>query len=252
MLFIGKQCGTREAPAAPTELHAMKGGPSMLQPAPTQKHRKTAASQLSGEIFGTLINLSGRRRFTSQRLVLYAVLASLKHESAIETAREALRLFQDAHRALVEGNDDLPGVFCDSLQTAYYGPLQGDRHILDFIALAEQTLDAIQADFRQAAALLDELVRSATPLLAILNSITLVYEEESRRHAAMLKKQLHQLMNDIMTISKQARMVSFNAQVIAARAGDAGKEFSVVASVLTGITGEIDKLVQVALSESVA
>ena len=224
----------------------------MLAPAPKHKQGKTTSAQLSGEVFGTLINLSGRRRFTSQRLVLYAVLASLKHEAATETAREALRLFREAHKTLVEGSDELPGVFCDSLQTAYYGPLQGDRTIRDFIALAEQTLDAIQADFRQAAALLDQLVRSATPLLGVLNSITQVYEEESKRHATMLKKQLHHIMGDIKTISKQARMVSFNAQVIAARAGDAGREFSVVASVLTGITGEIDKLVQVALTESVA
>lgn len=251
MRCIGMQRGMRAVPAAPTEFHAMKGNPEMFQPAPMQKHGKTASSQLSGEVFGTLINLSGRRRFTSQRLVLYAVLASLKHESAIEIAREALRLFRDAHKALVEGNSDLPGVFCDSLQAAYYGPLQGDRNILDFIALADQTLDAIQANFRRAPELLDQLVRSATPLLGILNSITLVYEEESRRHATVLKKQLHHMMNDIKTISKQARMVSFNAQVIAARAGDAGKEFSVVASVLTGITSEIDKLVQVALNESI-
>ena len=224
----------------------------MLARTPMQKNGKTSASSLSGEVFGTLINLSGRRRFTSQRLVLYAVLASLKHEAAIDIARDALRLFRDAHRALVEGSDGLPGVFCNSLQTAYYGPLQGDRNIRDFIALAEQTLDAIQADFRQAKSLLEELVRSATPLLGILNSITQVYEEESKRHANQLRKQLHHIMGDIKTISKQARMVSFNAQVIAARAGDAGKEFAVVASVLSGITGEIDQLVQVALTESVA
>ena len=38
---------------------------------------KAGASELCGEVFGTLINLSGRRRFTSQRVVLYALLAGM-------------------------------------------------------------------------------------------------------------------------------------------------------------------------------
>ncbi|HZX25792.1 MAG TPA: methyl-accepting chemotaxis protein, partial [Telluria sp.] len=42
----------------------------------TQDAPATAASTLSGDLFGRLINLAGRRRFTSQRLVLHAVLAS--------------------------------------------------------------------------------------------------------------------------------------------------------------------------------
>jgi len=36
--------------------------------------------------------------------------------------------------------------------------------------------------------------------------------------------------------------VSFNAQVMAARAGQHGREFAVVANVLSGITAEIDGL----------
>ncbi|WP_382328537.1 hypothetical protein ACFJGX_13125 [Hydrogenophaga sp. UC242_50] len=36
--------------------------------------------------------------------------------------------------------------------------------------------------------------------------------------------------------------MSFNAQVVAARAGQHGREFAVVANVLSDITGEIDGL----------
>jgi hypothetical protein len=224
-----------------------------LQPINARRHDSTASPpKLSGEVFGALINLSGRRRFTSQRLVLYAVLASLEHEAAIETAHAALGLFRDAHTVLVQGNSELPGVFCDELREAYFGSLHGDRDIRNFIALAERTLDALKAGSRQARALLDELVHSATPLLDILNRITLVYEEQAKRHAMVMKKQLFGMMTDIKTIAKQARMVSFNAQIVAARAGDAGREFSVVASVLTDITGEIDELVQATLSSSTA
>ena len=50
-------------------------------------------------------------------------------------------------------------------------------------------------------------------------------------------------MEDINKIAKEARIVSFNALIMAARAGDAGREFAVVAGALTTITEEIDRLV---------
>jgi hypothetical protein len=216
--------------------------------------RAEAFSQekLSGDVFGALINLSGRRRFTSQRVVLYAVLASMGHEGAIQTARETLALFRDAHLTLVEGKGNIPGIFCGQLRDAYFGTLQGDRIIRDFIGLAESALGAIVDNAHNAPALLDELVCSATPLLSVLNGLTLVYEEQSQRHAQTQKRQMHDMMGDIKTIARQARMVAFNAQIVAARAGQAGKEFSVVASTMTTITAEIDDLVQVAMSGSLA
>ncbi|WP_051516721.1 methyl-accepting chemotaxis protein [Herbaspirillum sp. RV1423] len=207
---------------------------------------------LSGEVFGALINLSGRRRFTSQRLVLYAVLASQRHEGAVKIAREALGLFRGAHAGLVKGSDILPGIFCEELREAYFGKLDGDAQIVYFIDLAERTLNAIEDGLRDAPALLEELVRITTPLLGILNQITTVYEEQSKRHAVLMKKQLRGIMTDIETIAKQAKMVSFNARIVAARAGQAGKEFSVVAGVLSNITTEIDDLVRVALSGATA
>ncbi len=72
----------------------------------------TARKSLTGEVFGALINLSGRRRFTSQRIVLYALLASQGQESGAATAQEALALFRGAHKSLLSEADGLPGVFC--------------------------------------------------------------------------------------------------------------------------------------------
>lgn len=214
--------------------------------------KATAPSEpkLSGDVFGALINLSGRRRFTSQRVVLYSVLASLGHDGADKTARDTLASFKDAHVTLVQGKQGLPGIFCPQLQDAYFGTLQGDKVVRDFIALAENTLDAIAGLSPRAPALLDELVRSATPLLSVLNALTLVYEEQSKRHALLQRRQMQDLMGDIKTIARQARMVAFNAQVVAARAGPVGKEFAVVASTMTNVTGEIDELVQTALAGS--
>lgn len=216
--------------------------------------RKPAAPsiKLSGDVLAALINLSGRRRFTSQRVVLYAVLASMGHEDAIATARETLALFRDAHTTLIEGKGGLPGVFCDALHHAYFGPTRGDAVIRDFINLAEWAIDAIAANAKGAPGLLDELVRSATPLLSVLNGLTLVYEEQSKRHALQQQRHIHAMMGDIKTIAKQARMVAMNAQIVAARAGEAGKEFGVVAGVMSTITGEIDELVLATLNGTLA
>lgn len=207
---------------------------------------------LSNDAFGALINLSGRRRFTSQRLVLYAVLAAQQQPEALDTAREALELFRTAHDALIGGKDGMAGVFCEELREAYFGETQGDQQIRGFIKLADAALDAIEHQTPRAPALLAELVQSATPILRVLNRITLIYEEQSKRQAIMLKKQLHSTMTDLEAIAKQARLIAFNARIVAARAGDAGKEFSVVAGVLSNVTTEIDELVRQAVGRTAA
>ena len=140
----------------------------------------------------------------------------LGHDGADKTARDTLAAFRDAHITLVEGKQGLPGIFCQQLRDAYFGTMRGDQIIREFIALAESTLDAIGTTSRRAPALLDELVRSATPLLSVLNALTLVYEEQSKRHALQQRRQMHELMGDIKTIAREARMVAFNAQIVAA------------------------------------
>ncbi len=109
--------------------------------------------------------------------------------------------------------------------------------------MGERTLKAIAQGSAQAAELLAELVRITTPTLAILNTITAIYEEQAKQNARTVRKQLRGIITDIETINRQARMVAFNARIVAARAGQAGKEFAVVAGVLSNITGEIDEMV---------
>lgn len=220
-------------------------------PTDAPKRAASAPSQTAGELYGKLINLSGRRRFTSQRVVLYAVLASQGREGALGTAHDALSTFRDAHRALLEGELS-PAVLGGDLKQAYFGPDRADDRICAFIDLAQRALDAISAKLRSTPGLLEELVESATPLLAVLNRLTQVHEDLARQQAASAKKQLTNVMGDIELIAKHARIVSFNAQVVAARAGTAGREFAVVSGELTQITGKLDGLVREAVRSAVA
>jgi hypothetical protein len=215
---------------------------SLLAPAVPDK-----SVLLSGEVFGELINLSGRRRFTSQRIVLYAVLAAQGDVTALATAREALEQFRSAHDKLIRGDGTLPGVFCDELHEVYFGKHGGDRQIRDFIEHSERTLMAIERQEVRAPTLLAELVKATTPILATLNKITSVYETESRAHALQMKAQLRGMIADIEMIANQAKMVAINARIVAARAGQAGQEFSVVARVLSAITTKIEEMIKVAL-----
>ncbi len=203
---------------------------------------------LTGEVFSALINLSGRRRFTSQRIVLYALLASQGQEEGAATAQEALALFRGAHKSLLSEADGLPGVFCPELREAYFGKMDGDRKIVAFADLGERALKAIAQGSAQAADLLAKLVRLTTPTLGILNQITGIYEEQAKQNARQVRKQLRGVITDIETINRQARMVAFNARIVAARAGPAGVEFSVVAGLLSNISGEIDEMVSAALA----
>lgn len=216
------------------------GTPLAAPPRPT--------APLTGEAFATMINLSGRRRFTSQRVVLYTVLAASRHRGADATAEEALKLFREAHMALIKGNDKVPGVFSAALDQAYFGQAQGHKKILDFIELAERVLYAIAAGWqRQVPILVNELVDCSSQLLDTLNSITAIYEVEARTHARQVEQQLMSAMSDIKTISKEAQFVALNARIVAARAGTAGREFSVVATVLLSITNNIEKILDTAL-----
>jgi len=220
-------------------------------PADAPKRAATAPKRPAGELYGKSINLSGRRRFTSQRVVLYAVLALQAREGALATARDALAVFRDAHRTLLDGElspDSLGG----ELKQTYFGPDRADERILAFIDLAQRALDAIEAQARIAPALLEDLVESATPLLATLNKLTQLYEDLARQQAASAKKQLTAVMGDIEQIARHARIVSFNAQVVAARAGHSGREFAVVSGEFTQITGKLDGLVREAVRSAVA
>ncbi|MBT2792595.1 type IV pili methyl-accepting chemotaxis transducer N-terminal domain-containing protein [Paraburkholderia strydomiana] len=204
---------------------------------------------VSSEVLSSLINMAGRQRMLSQRIVFKAMLALRRSDGALAIAQETLRTFADSHTALVQGRDGLPGLFSPALREAFRGSGNGsssghvEKRITNFIALAQAALDAIAREASNAESALEVLIASADPLLDDLHGVTGVYEQESRRIARAQKKEQQHLIDRIKSIAKEAHIVSFNGQIVASRTNLTGREFAVVAGVMTSITKELEAVV---------
>lgn len=220
----------------------------MLTSAPSAARPPAASAAVPPmETFSALINLAGRQRMLSQRLVLFCVLAAQGQDAARTTAGEALALFRDSHAQLLQSSRDLPAPFGPALEAAFFGPAGVQAPVADFIERAERVLAALRGG---ASAGIDGLVERATPVLAVLNQLTQAFETQARQASQQQRKAHGELMNRIELIAREARIVSLNARVIAARAGTDGREFAVVAQELSNISEQIESLARVATATS--
>ena len=201
-------------------------------------------SDISGQVIGELINLSGRQRMLSQRAILHVLLARDGDAAALAIARDCIATFAATHGDLVTGNERLPGVFSDALQQLYFGASRADDRIRRFVALAERALAALEAGTGDAEPV-DALVAHATPLLELLQQITLAYQHEMRGIEAAAQKRQAAIADHLASISMQANIVALNARISAARAGQYGREFAVITTVLADIIREMDQLIQI-------
>jgi hypothetical protein len=217
----------------------------MSRQPPTAAARASAeaARAIGPELWSTLINLAGRQRMLSQRIVLMALLGERGDATARSAAQDALQQFMAAHGRLTRGGDGLPPP-PPAVQQAMAGTLAdgsngADAAVRAFAALAEQSLRTEMALARPA---LGQLVERATPMLALLNKLTQLYEGLAREAVAHAQQRQAGLIGRIERIASEARVISLNARIVAARAGDQGREFGVVASRLVEISAEIEAL----------
>lgn len=196
---------------------------------------------VTAQTIGELINLAGRQRMLSQRIVLHVVLAAQGDAAALIVAQECLTTFAAAHADLVNGRDNLPGVFSDALRTLYFGQHRADERIRQFIADGRGATVAIAAGATHAVA--DTLIVQATPLLELLQAITLAYQREMQGVELAAAKREAELAQQLGRISMQANIVAINARISAGRAGPYGREFSVVTALLADIVKEMEGMV---------
>lgn len=208
--------------------------------------RLVNSGEPGSEVTSTLINLCGRQRMLSQRLVLHLVLAAQGDEAALATARDALNLFSDCHGVLSRGKGILPAPWTTALQDAFFGLQGADAPVRAFMTMARQALERIEQGAGrsidgQLSPELAVLVDASTSVLAHLNHLTHCYESAAHDAARHQRQQLLDLIGRIRDIAQEAHSVSSNT-----RADTPGAEPGQVASVLAEISVQITQLAETA------
>ncbi len=196
----------------------------------------------SGEADISLVNLAARQRMLSQRIVLQTILAVQGEAAQARAARQTLQTFETSQARLVQTPRHLDAASAREVDAMYHGPRGVGTTIDAFARQARATLDLADQSSARAADALAPLVAATDGVLEALNAATTVFDQIQRRQSEAMMGELSGIVASIQTVAREAKVVSFNAQVMAARAAAHGREFAVVANVLSGITAEIDRL----------
>lgn len=190
----------------------------------------------------SLVNLAARQRMLSQRMILQTLLASRGDAQKFEAAQRSLQVFTESQQHLLGTLQQLEKAAAEKIESTYHGPSGVGPVITEFMQLMQRTLEQIKRQAPSVAESLIELVGLTDRILEALNTATTAFDEVSKAKSEAMMKELAGIVGDIQSVAKEAKVVSFNAQIMAARAGQHGREFAVVANVLSDITGEIDGL----------
>ncbi|WP_428002071.1 methyl-accepting chemotaxis protein [Acidovorax sp.] len=200
----------------------------------------TTPAPRDGEM--SLFNLAARQRMLSQRMVLQTVLATRGSDLHLKAARSSLALFSESHAKLVDTPRHLDVTMGERIRTTYQGSAGVGPTIDAFMQQVERTLELAERQSPRVEEALARLVEITDGALDALNTATTAFDQLGKAKSETLMKELAGIVASIQTVAREAKVVSFNAQVMAARAGQHGREFAVVANVLSGITNEIDGL----------
>ncbi|KRI01377.1 type IV pili methyl-accepting chemotaxis transducer N-terminal domain-containing protein [Curvibacter sp. PAE-UM] len=210
---------------------------------PLTPRAPTSTQALPAHITGiSLVNLAARQRMLSQRMILQTLLAARGDAQKLEAAQRSLQIFTESQQHLLATPRQLEPASAQKIQATYEGA-RGVGPVIDtFMQLMRRTLEQIERKAPGVAESLIELVGHTDRILEALNTVTTTFDDITKAKSEAMMKELAGIVGDIQSVAKEAKVVSFNAQIMAARAGQHGREFAVVANVLSDITGEIDGL----------
>ncbi|WP_342130494.1 methyl-accepting chemotaxis protein [Hydrogenophaga sp. OTU3427] len=190
----------------------------------------------------SIVNLAARQRMLSQRLILQTVLAVQGRTGMAQKAQQSLDTFVRSQATLVDVARGLNPKEGAAVKQVYFGSGGVETTVQAFIQDARAAIELATLSSSGAAIRLDRLLERTDGVLAALNLATEAIDALSSAREREVSGTLRAIVGDIQSVAREAKVVSFNAQVMAARAGTAGREFAVVASVLANISTEIDTL----------
>ena len=195
---------------------------------------------------GALINIAGRQRMLSHRAVMFLALSQVpggQTDELLESAGEALGGFAAGVRLLIDGDveQSIPPLFSDRVRALLSTRIEGHSHGADvlesFGARGGACLQRLQAADSACAGEIRALADLAgAVLLPLLNAIVAAFEQdlaEALKAEGQRAADIHIVMtgalDDIEQTATRIRLIAFNALIEAARAGDSGRAFSVIA-----------------------
>jgi len=187
----------------------------------------------------SVVNIAARQRMLSQRLVLQIVLAQQGKTNHQEEAENTLDVFESSHNHLIQIALQTPGPDGQRLRQLYFEPGHIKRTVDAFI---EDTKISLHSEPKMKNEATLRLVNSTDTILRALNTITTAFDELHSAKEAATMRELKEIVLVIQNVAREAKIVAFNAQVIAARAGSGGREFSVIANTMVNISSEVDRL----------
>lgn len=180
-------------------------------------------TSLSSESFSTLINVSGRQRMLSQRIIMLILNCQLLSKESMDSnlaesftlLEETIEIFKTNHFDLLNGNKEkkLPRLPSEKLVTKLKD--EGVEKLIEsFIEQVERIKKHIEESILIDTNELDALVmRAANPMLKHLNELTEIYEAEFHEYSAFQRdKSLKQELR--IQQEEQARNELANHNVI--------------------------------------
>lgn len=219
----------------------------------TQSH--THSGELSEDrraewraLLGQLTNQGARLRFFPHRAVMFLALAQSRDTDARNTLIDRAQATLDDFDRLVRGFTVDPAVF--GIEKTLYS------HLGLFLAPHRAMFDATTERFSKDCASLIRSMRMggasealfelsdyvAVTLLERMNAFVELFTAELSRASEEGNSRLTGWLSDLDRLNNSVYMISINAAIQAARSGEAGRAFGVIANEVNDLSGQVKRI----------